>query len=70
LPIEQYIGTGGLEKRDALQLAHAVFDLFKCFKELQGNWKEFVTVIWNDEYPTTSIPKDLVLSVQEHFMTH
>jgi len=68
--IEQYIATGGLEKHYALQFAHAVLDLFKCFKELQRNWKEFVTVIWNDEYPTTSIPKDLVLSVQEPFMTH
>jgi len=69
LPIQQYIGLGGLEKRDALQLAHAVFDLFKCFRELQGNWKEFVTVIWNDQHPNTDVPKELVLSIQEPLLT-
>jgi len=59
-----------LEKRNALQLAHAVYDLFKCFKELQGNWKDFLTVLWNDEYPTINIPKELILSIQEPLITH
>jgi len=70
LPIQQYIGLGGLERHDALQLAHAVYDMFNCFRELQGNWKEFVTVIWNDEHPTISIPKELILSIQEPLLTH
>jgi len=39
--------------------------MFKCFKDLQGNWKEFVTVIWNDQHPTDDVPKELVLSIQE-----
>ena len=40
-PVTKWIGEGGVEARNALQLIHAVFDLQKQFGVTQ--WQEFVT---------------------------
>jgi len=65
LPVKQFIGVGGLDKSDAIQCIHAVYDMFKCFCTLKGNWSDSVKVIWEDLNPGIEVPKKLILSIQE-----
>jgi len=69
LPVKQFIGVGGLDKRDAIQCIHVVYDMFKCFRTLKGNWSDSVKVIWEDLNPGIEVPKKLILSIQEPLIT-
>jgi len=69
LPVKQFTGSGGLDKRDAIQYIHAVYDMFKCFRNLKGNWRDLVEVIWEDLNTGREVPKNLLLSIQKSLMT-
>jgi hypothetical protein len=69
LPIEHFIGPGGLDNRNAIQAEHAVYDLFKVFKELSGSWPKMISVLWTDDNPNTDVPKELMNAIQEPVIT-
>jgi hypothetical protein len=75
--MQQFVGDeGGLEARNALQLLHTVFLLYK---ELKSRWKRVVSLIYkkihtNKEMPddlldSAEAPKDLTKAMQEPFVT-
>jgi hypothetical protein len=77
LAMQQYVGEGGLDSRNAIQLLHTVFSLYN---ELRPRWKRVVKLLWakthtqQDEMPddllnSTDAPKDLLKAMQEPLIT-
>jgi hypothetical protein len=73
LALQQYVGDGGLEARNAIQLLRTIFSFYK---ELKGRWSKAVKAIWKktvgdesmpiDVFNTTKeIPQDLLKAMQE-----
>ncbi len=73
MALQQYVGDGGLEARNAIQLLHTIFSFYK---ELKGRWSKAVKAIWKktvgdesmpiDVFNTTKeIPQDLLKAMQE-----
>jgi hypothetical protein len=48
LPIRHYMGDGGLDNRNAMQLIHAVWDMFAKFKEhfTSDTWRRALSRMW------------------------
>jgi hypothetical protein len=72
LPVRHYMGDGGLDNRNAMQLIHAVWDMFAKFTEYfaSDTWKRALSRIWkklrgDDE----EVPKDLTTTIQEPLIT-
>jgi len=65
LPIQKLIGTGGVDKQNAVQALHSVYDLFKMFKKVGLLWKGMVEV----EGADTPVPKELWKAIQEPLVT-
>jgi hypothetical protein len=61
--MEYFIGSEGLDNCNAIQAKHAVYDLFKVFKELTGSWPEIISVLWTDNNPNTNVPKELMNAI-------
>ena len=68
LPIEHYIGDGGLDNNNALQYIHTVFSFFK---EVRPRWADMVIVTWERLYPGTEIPTaaEILKALQEPLIT-
>ena len=68
LPIEHYIGDGGLENNNAIQYIHTVFSFFK---EVKTRWADMVKVTWVRLNPGTEIPTaaDILRALQEPLIT-
>jgi hypothetical protein len=73
LALQQYVGDGGLEARNAIQQLHTIFSFYK---ELIGRWSKAVKAIWkktagdglvpNNVFNTTEeILQDLLKAMQE-----
>ena len=48
LPIRHYMGDGGLDNRNAMQLIHAVWDMFAKFMEYfaSDTWRRALSRMW------------------------
>jgi hypothetical protein len=77
LAMQQYVGEGGLDARNAIQLLHTVFSLYH---ELRPRWKRIVKLVWakthetQEEMPADLLhsidaPKDLLKAMQEPLVT-
>lgn len=73
LPVETYIGTGGIDKRNGIQIIHQVWDLFKHFRRWEGStWTNLCERLWTDVYGDTrpqSELKWLIKNIQEPLLT-
>jgi hypothetical protein len=76
LPIRHYMGDGGLDNRNAMQLIHAVWDMFAKFKEYfaSDTWRRALSRMWKEwkeiqEGDEEEVPKDLAASIQEPLIT-
>jgi hypothetical protein len=56
LPIQHYIGNGGLDKRNAVQVIDSIFDMFKAVYQQVG--------------PNQAIREELLKTIQEPLITH
>ena len=76
LALQQYVGEGGLESRNAIQLLHTIYSFYK---ELKGRWTKAVRAVWKKVYgeempddaldAVEDIPKDLLKAMQEPLIT-
>jgi hypothetical protein len=77
LAMQQYVGEGGLDSRNAIQLLHTIFSLYN---ELRPRWKRVVKLVWakthaeGEEMPenllnSTEAPKNLLKAMQEPLVT-
>ena len=76
LAMIQFVGEGGLDSRNAIQLLHTVFSLYLVLK---SRWKRVVGLVWkkihaNEQMPddlldSIEAPKDLVKAMQEPLVT-
>jgi hypothetical protein len=77
LAMQQFVGEGGLDARNALQLLHTVFSLYLVLK---SRWKRVVKLVWaktnatQEEMPddllnSIDAPKDLLKAMQEPLVT-
>jgi hypothetical protein len=60
LAMQQFVGEGGLDAQNALQLLHAIFSLYK---ELKSRWKRVVSLVWKGMHTNEQIPDNLLNSV-------
>ena len=76
LALQQYVGEGGLEARNAIQLLHTIYSFYK---ELKERWTKAVRTVWKKVYgeempddaldAVEDIPKDLLKVMQEPLIT-
>ncbi len=77
LAMQQFVGEGGLDARNAIQLLHTVFALYLVLK---SRWKRVVGLVWqklhtsNEQMPdellnSIEAPKDLMKAMQEPLVT-
>jgi hypothetical protein len=79
LALQQYVGEGGLEARNAIQLLHTIFSFYK---ELKGRWSKAAKAVWKKEQQegaetmledafdfAEEIPLDLLKAMQEPLIT-
>ena len=68
--MEQYIGEGGLDKRNAVQLLHTVFSMYEAVKIQRS---KLVTQLWlklkPDDTTYETLPTELTRSLQEPLIT-
>jgi hypothetical protein len=55
--LQHFVGVGGLESRNAIQLLHTMFALYK---ELKKGWKKIVREVWKKVYGTEVMPENLL----------
>ena len=75
-PLQYYVGVGGLDSRNAIQLLHTMFVLYK---ELKMGWKKIVRAVWKKVRGTEVMPdnlldsedapKDVMKAMQEPLVT-
>jgi hypothetical protein len=77
LAMQQYVGEGGLDSHNAIQLLHTIFSLYN---ELQLRWKRVIKLVWvkkhaeGEEMPSNLLhlleaPQDLLKAMQEPLVT-
>jgi hypothetical protein len=81
LALQQYVGEGGLDARNAIQLLHTIFSFYK---ELKGRWSKAAKAVWKkqrgdeqgddtimleDAFAVDEIPRDLLKAMQEPLIT-
>jgi hypothetical protein len=70
LALQQYVGEGGLEARNAIQLVHTIYAFYK---ELKGRWTRAVKALWKRMHGNEDMPddfaKDLLKAMQEPLTT-
>jgi hypothetical protein len=80
LALQQYVGKGGLDARNAIQLLHTIFSFYK---ELKGRWSKAAKAVWKkqqgskqcgdtmleDAFAVEEIPCDLLKAMQELLIT-
>jgi hypothetical protein len=72
LALQQHVGDGGLETRNATQLLHATFSFYE---EMNGRWSKAVKAIWKKLHGDETfdslkgMPKDLLKATQEPLIT-
>ena len=72
--MEQYVGEGGLDARNAIQLLHTVYSLYN---ELRPRWKKVVRLVWEKihggelEMPNNfvEVPADFLKAMQTPLIT-
>ena len=72
LPLQELIGDGGLGQDNAVQLLHAIFDLYHAMEtDAKGLWPKLAEKVFKDldELLNTPIPKELLKRVQEALIT-
>jgi hypothetical protein len=55
--LQHFVGVGGLESRNAIQLLHTMFALYK---ELKKGWKKIVRAVWKKVRGTEAMPDNLL----------
>jgi hypothetical protein len=55
--LQHFVGVGGLESRNAIQLLHTMFALYR---ELKRGWKKIVRAVWKNVYGTEAMPNNLL----------
>jgi hypothetical protein len=76
LALQYYVGVGGLDLRNAIQLLHTMFALYM---ELKKGWKKIVRAVWKklrrteimpeNLLDTEDAPKDVTQAMQEPLVT-
>ena len=55
--LQHFVGVGGLELQNAIQLLH---NMFALYKELKKGWKKIVRVLWKKVRGTEALPENLL----------
>jgi hypothetical protein len=69
LPIQHYIGNGGLGNRNCVQAIHSVYDLINTFCDLPGSWLRAIKTVFQQLRPNEDIPQELLKAIQEPLIT-
>jgi hypothetical protein len=61
LAMIQFVGEGGLDSRNAIQLLHTVFSLYLVLK---SRWKRVVGLVWKKIHANKQMPDNLLDSIE------